>query len=556
MLISLEIENFAIVDKLNAEWGPGMTTITGETGAGKSIAIDALSLCLGERSESSVVRPKCERAQISAQFDIHNLPKAKKFLKDNDLISDTECLIRRVVNKNGRSKGYINGIAVTASQLKSLGQYLISIHGQHAHQLLTKPEHQLHLLDEYAGHLDLQQNVNRAYGKYHTLKKEFKQLSEQHAQQQAQLQLLEYQVEELDEFALQEGEFEQIETEHKKLNHSQTLISACQQQLLQLYDQEGANAFGFVQQSANQFTELSSIDKALAPISELLIEASIQIEEAAVEIRQYQDRTECDPTRLIEVEERMSQALNLARKHHTNPETLYQLHQDLVSKLNNISSNNARIEALEQLISDALNEYQLHTKLLSDSRLSAAETLNTLISSSMHQLSMEHGCFKIDINYQNDLSPNKFGSDCIEFLVSTNPGQPLQALAKVASGGELSRISLAIQVIIAGKVTTPTLIFDEVDVGISGPTAASVGELLRKLGKSTQVICVTHLPQVASSGHQQFFVSKQSDGQQTSTKMLALNKSGRADEIARLLGGNNISKATLTNAKELLNAHN
>ena len=345
MLISLEIENFAIVDKLNAEWGPGMTTITGETGAGKSIAIDALSLCLGERSEASVVRPKCERAQISAQFDIHNLPEAKQFLKDNDLNSDNECLIRRVVNKNGRSKGYINGIAVTASQLKTIGQYLVSIHGQHAHQLLTKPEHQLHLLDEYAGHLDLQHNVAIAYEKYNTLKKEFRQLSEQHAQQQAQLQLLEYQVQELDEFAIQEDEFEQIEAEHKKLSHSQALLSACQQQLLKLYDADSANAFTFVQQSANQFAELCSIDNALKPISELLFEASIQIEEAASEIRHYQDNTDCDLGRYIEVEERMSQGLNLARKHHTQPEDLYQLHQELVSKLNNISSNNARIES-------------------------------------------------------------------------------------------------------------------------------------------------------------------------------------------------------------------
>lgn len=299
MLISLEIENFAIVDKLNTEWGSGMTTITGETGAGKSIAIDALSLCLGERSEASVVRPHCNSAQVSAQFDIHNLPGAKKFLEQNDLNSDKECLIRRVVNKSGRSKGYINGIAVTASQLKTLGQYLLSIHGQHAHQLLTKSDHQLHLLDSYAGHLDLQQNVTTAYNNYYKLKKEYQQLFEQHAQQQAQLQLLEYQVEELDEFSLAETEFEQIEAEHKKLSHSQTLITTCQQQLLQLYDQDSVNAFTLVQQSANQFSELSSIDKALTPISELLIEASIQIEEAATEIRHYQDNTDCNPHVLL-----------------------------------------------------------------------------------------------------------------------------------------------------------------------------------------------------------------------------------------------------------------
>ncbi|SFD56037.1 DNA repair protein RecN [Pseudoalteromonas denitrificans] len=555
MLISLEIENFAIVDKLNAEWGPGMTTITGETGAGKSIAIDALSLCLGERSEASAVRPGSERAQVSAQFDIHNLPKAQEFLANNDLLSDGECLIRRSINNNGRSKGYINGIAVTASQLKCLGQYLISIHGQHAHQLLTKPEHQLHLLDEYAGHTKLQSHVKQTFKDYQELKREFQKLSEEQVHQEAQQQLLQYQVQELDEFSLTKGEFEQIEIELNKLSHSQTLLDACQQQIQNLFEQDGTNAFNLVQSSASQLSELAAIDNALTPISELLYEASIQIEEATNEIKDYQAHIECDPIRLIEVEERMSQALTLARKHQIQPEQLYQLHQELIKKLDNISTNNARLSQLEQLITEALVLYHMASKSLSASRVTAATNLNQLISASMQHLSMEHGLFEISLVYQPDITPNKFGSDSVEFLVSTNPGQPLQPLAKVASGGELSRISLAIQVIIAGKVTTPTLIFDEVDVGISGPTAAAVGELLRKLGKSTQVICVTHLPQVASSGHQQFFVAKHTDGIQTSTQMLALDKKGRTDEIARLLGGTNISKATLTNAKELLNSH-
>lgn len=556
MLIGLEIKNFAIVSNLSTEWQSGMTAITGETGAGKSIAIDALSLCLGERAEASAVRPGTERAEICAQFDITALPLAKQFLEQQLLTNtDQECLLRRVICKNGRSKSYINGSPVTAAQLKELGQHLISIHGQHAHQHLLKSEHQLQLLDSYAGHHTLVDNVRSQYRHCQNLQKEFTALEQAQQQQAAQKQLLEYQVAELDEFALQAGEFSDIEAEHHKLSHSQTILEACQRELQYLYESDEQNACSMLQHSAQQFAELANFDESLNSVAALLAEAAVQVEEASREIRNYAEQTELDPSRLLDVEARLSGAMDLARKHHIKPEQLVEFHQSISQELESISTNSARLNELNDEIQTALDDYHSAATALSASRQSAAHTLNDLISASMANLSMENGLFEIALKQEHDRAPNSLGFDSIAFLVSTNPGQPLQPLSKVASGGELSRISLAIQVIIAQKVTTPTLIFDEVDVGISGPTASAVGKLLRQLGKSTQVICVTHLPQVASSGHQQFFVAKEIADGETFTQMLPLNKHGRIDEIARLLGGDNISKTAKANAKELIMAH-
>ncbi len=556
MLIGLEIKNFAIVSNLSTEWHSGMTAITGETGAGKSIAIDALSLCLGERAEASAVRPGSERAEICAQFDITALPSAVQFLEQHLLSNDdNECLLRRVICKNGRSKSYINGSPVTAAQLKELGQHLISIHGQHAHQHLLKTDHQLHLLDAYAGHVELVDAVRSHYRHYQNLQKEFTALEQAQQQQAAQKQLLEYQVAELDEFALQQDEFESIEAEHHKLSHSQTILESCQRELQHLYESDEQNACSILQHSAQRFAELAHYDASLTSVATLLEEAAVQVEEASREIRNYAEQTELDPSRLVEVEERLSGAMDLARKHHIKPEELVDFHQSISQELASISHNFDRLEQLALEIEDALSIYQHAADELSESRLQAATTLNTLISASMANLSMENGQFEIALKKEPERVPNSLGFDSIAFLVSTNPGQPLQPLSKVASGGELSRISLAIQVIIAQKVTTPTLIFDEVDVGISGPTASAVGKLLRQLGKSTQVICVTHLPQVASSGHQQFFVAKEIADGETFTHMQSLNKNGRIDEIARLLAGDNISKMARANAKELISAH-
>ncbi|ESP90292.1 MULTISPECIES: DNA repair protein RecN [Pseudoalteromonas] len=553
MLTSLQIKNFAIVSELNIDWRSGMTAITGETGAGKSIAIDALSLCLGERADANAIRPESSKAEISAQFDIRNLPQAQKFLSEL-LLDDEEqnCILRRVVTRNGRSKSFINGTSVTAAQLKELGQMLIAIHGQHAHQLLLKPEHQLGLLDAYAGHQNLLGAVKAQFNHYYKLQREHANLLKQQQAQAAKKQLLEYQVEELDEFALQEGEFEQIEAEHNRLSHAQTLVESSQRELMSLYEQDDQTVLGQLQHSVQTFSELSTLDKSLEGISQMLSEAAVQLEEACREIRSYGESVEQDPIRLQEIEERITQAMALSRKHQIQPDQLASHHLALKQELDNICSDNARIDDLEHEIAEALHAYHISASQLSDSRANAAGKLNTLITQSMHELSMENGRFAIELSKDADRRPNELGMDNIEFLVSTNPGQPMQALAKVASGGELSRISLAIQVIIANKVTTPTLIFDEVDVGISGPTASQVGKQLRLLGNSTQVICVTHLPQVACSGHQQFFVQKAVNNAQTYTSMVPLDMHQRVDEIARLLGGDSVSDTTRASAKELL----
>ena len=554
MLTSLQVTNFAIVEHLDIEWQSGMTTITGETGAGKSIAIDALSLCLGERAEASMVREGADKAQVSAVFDIQHLPAAKHFINEHELGDNSECVIRRVVAANGRSKAFINGVMVPAGQLKTLGNLLISIHGQHAHQQLNKANYQLSVVDSFAGHTELLNEVKTAYNQLQSLEREQKQLAQTLQQAAAEKQLLEYQVAELDEFALATGEYEEIEQQHTLLSNANSLLEGTQKELQIIYQQDNFNAYSMVQSSANQIAELASLDKKLAPIADLLFEAGITLEEAARELSHYQDSVEMDPSQLSELDERISRALDLARKHDIPPEELPNLHAELQQNLANIEQNDERFNELEAEIARAKEHYFACASVLSESRSAAAKAFSEQVTKSLVSLSMENAKFAICIEHQESVTSSK-GSDTVDFQVAANTGQRLQPLHKVASGGELSRISLAIEVIIADKMTTPTLIFDEVDVGISGPTASAVGKLLRQLGKSTQVICVTHLPQVASSGHNQFFVSKSDDGTQTNTRMTVLDNSGRIDEIARLLGGTNISDITRTNASELLSQY-
>lgn len=552
MLTQLTIHNFAIVKQLDIELDSGMTTITGETGAGKSIAIDALSLCLGGRGEAAMVRPGCSKADISARFNLANNPLARHYLKTHDLELDGECIIRRTISGEGRSRGYINGSAVPLAQLKSLGQLLINIHGQHAHQGLIRPDNQLQLLDNYAGHQDLLDQVKLSYRHWQSLNRELQSLQQQQQHNQARLQLLEYQKEELDQFALQAGEYEEIERQHSRLANGEELQHKCHALLQQLTDDDQYAIEGSLQSAVAAMEHLAAMDSKLAPLAEMLNGALIQLQESGGELRSYGEQLELDPAALAELDERLGQALQLARKHNVLPQQLPEFHQQLNQELGLITGCDERIEEIEQLLVDAENHYNKAAQVLSHSRRQQAETLAKLITHSMRQLGMEHGQLTIDIAPVNGHNITPLGQDLCQFEVTANPGQPLQPLHKVASGGELSRISLAIQVITAKKITTPTLIFDEVDVGISGPTAATVGKLLRELGSSTQVFCVTHLPQVAGCGHQQLQVEKQTDGKSTHTQMRALNRHHRIKELARLLGGNSISDKTLANAEELL----
>ncbi|OBT26947.1 DNA repair protein RecN [Vibrio splendidus] len=551
MLAHLSVNNFAIVKSLQLELSKGMTTITGETGAGKSIAIDALGLCLGGRSDAGMVRQGEEKTEVSAAFLLENNLHATRWLEDNELLDGGECILRRTISKEGRSRAFINGSPVPLSQLKSLGQLLINIHGQHAHHQLMKSDYQMAMLDQYAGHLNLLKSTRNAYQSWRQADNHLKELRENSQQNQAQKQLLEYQIKELNELSIGEEEYEDLEQEHKRLSNSGELATTCQQAIELIYEGEEVNALGILQSANNSLIQLAELDERLAELPNLLSEAIIQIEETNNELRTYLDSIDVDPGRMAYVEERFSKVMSMSRKHHVLPEELYKHHQDLLQQVEALDCSD---EKLEELANEVENQYQsfvAKSEKLHKSRTRYAKELNKLITQSMHELSMEKAQFAIEVNNTNT-HPSPLGMDNVTFIVSTNPGQPMQPIAKVASGGELSRISLAIQVITAQKVDTPSLIFDEVDVGISGPTAAVVGKMLRKLGESTQVMCVTHLPQVAGCGHQQLFVAKNTKSGKTETQMHTLDEQQRVSELARLLGGSQITESTLANAKELL----
>lgn len=553
MLAQLTISNFAIVRELEIDFHAGMTAITGETGAGKSIAIDALGLCLGSRADGSMVRLGASRADICARFTLADTPSAKHWLAENQLDEGLDCLLRRTISSDGRSRGFINGTPVPLSQLRELGQHLIQIHGQHAHQLLLKPEHQKDLLDAYSDQPLLLAEMRKAYQNWHQSCRQLAQYQQQVSERESRRQLLQYQLKELNEFAPQAGEYEQIDEEYKRLANSGQLLSLSQSALYLLADGEEQNIVSLLYTARNQLAELAELDSRMNDLIVMLDDASIQVSEASDELRHYSERLDMDPNRLYELEQRLSRQMNLARKHHVSAEELPELHRQLLEEqqaLDDQETNQAELsEAVQRHYQQAVTiAEQLHEK-----RQYFADELTHLITQSMQALSMPHGKFNIQVQFEPE-HLNMEGADRLEFQVTTNPGQPLQALAKVASGGELSRIALAIQVITAQKMETPALIFDEVDVGISGPTAAIVGRLLRQLGESTQVMCVTHLPQVAGCGHQHYFVSKETDGEVTETQMNRLDKKARLQELARLLGGSEVTRNTLANAKELLAA--
>ncbi len=564
MLLQLNIQNFAIVKSLDIDWQSGMTTITGETGAGKSIAIDALGLCLGERATTNVVRPNCKKAELAATFETkHNL-SAQQWLTQHDLIleSDSECILRRVISSEGRSKAYINGSQVPLVQLKEIGQLLINIHGQHDHQLIVKSSQQCKLLDEYAEHPTLLDAVKHYSKQWHKLNKELTQLQENKIQREAQQQLIQYQVNELDEFSPQQGEFETLESDYKRHANAQDLLDTTLQSLQTLVEDENFNVIDSLRQCSENISSLATIDSKLNNVADILKSSVIQLEDAGGDLKHYYQQLELDPQAYAMIEERYSTTVQLAKKHSLAPENVAEFHQTLKQELAEICNDGSRIDIVIEELHKTEQYYQEAAAALSRSRNKAAKKLSALITKSMRELNMPDGQFFIAIehlaNTEKNIHSHKSitlatnGLDKIDFQVSINPGQALEAMNKVASGGELSRISLAMQVILADKVITPTLIFDEVDVGISGPTAAMVGTKLQQLAKNTQVICVTHLPQVACKGHQQLFVSKLTDGEHTETKVTELSEQSRVQEIARLLAGDKISEHSLANAQELL----
>ncbi|WP_049356659.1 DNA repair protein RecN [Haemophilus parainfluenzae] len=554
MLTQLTINNFAIVRQLEIELAKGMSVITGETGAGKSIAIDALGLCLGQRIETSMVREGQERAEICATFFIEPTNPAYQWLQEQELQdpdNPSDCILRRVINADGRSKAFINSTPVSASQLKEIGQYLIHINGQHASQLLLKNDYQLQLVDTFAHHHDLLAQMREDYRAWKNLQTQVKNFQQKVAENEAKKQLLQYQVEELDEFALRPNEYLELEEDLRRLSNSEQLTQLSQSALQLLCENETVSIDSMLYRATQYIDELSELDPRYASVQTMLNDALIQVQEATSEVQHLASHIEQDPMLLQEIEQRLGQALQLARKHNVKPEELVEWHQKLKAELTALLDFSESEERLILEEKAAFEKMQHKAKQLHESRYQAAEKLARQVTHSIKGLAMENAEFFIEVN--SDLAKVAAnGADNIVFTLRSNLGQQAQPLAKVASGGELSRISLAIQVLTSDQSAIPTLIFDEVDVGISGKTASVVGKLLRQLGDKCQVLCVTHLPQVACHGHHQFNVEKFTVDDKTETKMTALSQEERVPALARLLGGSEITDLALANAQEML----
>jgi len=552
MLLNLNIIDLAIVKSLNLDLEKGMSVLTGETGAGKSILLTALGLALGDRADSGYVRPNSKRAEINLDFDLSDAPLAKQWLQENDLNDEQQCFIRRIVNQDGGSKAYINGRPVTLQSLKKLSGLLVEIHGQHAHLTLLDSDQQRHLLDVFSKNKKLLDEVSHLYQAWKQANNELTDLIKASTDQVEREELLRYQLEELQQLELDSYDYSALSEEHNKLANLGQILTEGQAQLDILYENEQQSVNQMLSHSLTALTNLAQFSPELAEISELLAESQIQVEEASHQLRRYLESQEADPQRLNWLENQIGIIQDISRKHQSTPEQIPELALNLEQELNNISHSSERIENLTHNTQQLLNEYQNISLKLSENRSKNAKKLEKSISAMIKELGMPQGNFLVSTTYKNDEAPKLNGNDKIDFLVSANPGLPAKPLAKVASGGELSRISLAIQVTTSTDKTTPTMIFDEVDSGIGGGIAEIVGQKLRSLSDNRQVLCVTHLPQVASQAHQHLFVKKD-QSETTSSTVNVLTPKERIEEVARMLGGVNMTENTLAHAEEMLN---
>lgn len=554
MLVHISVKNYAIVEHLDLELQHGMSVITGETGAGKSIMLDALSLTLGARTDSSVVRPGADKADILSSFDISDIPEAQQWLKEHDLGNDTLCILRRVITPEGRSRAYINGTPCPQADLKALGELLIDIHSQHEHQSLLKTDTHRRLLDEFAASTELTRAVQSIAQRWRNTQQQLDKLSASDEEQRARRQLLTYQLEELETLALGADELAQLEQEHKSLSNSESLLDNCRQILDACSENESGNVLSTLAHLLQRAQAITGAPHAFRQATELLSSAQIQVEEAVSEFNHFIDHFDADPQRQQWLEQRLDAIYTLARKHRVQAEQLHALQVQLSAELAALDADDASLEHLQQAVTLLREEYTVKAQALSKRRVSAAKKLSSAVMQQLHVLGMPGGQFSVDLQPLESTTPSMHGLENIEFLVSANPGQPLRSLAKVASGGELSRISLAIQVITAQTSRVPTLIFDEVDVGIGGPTAEVVGQLLRQLGESGQVLTVTHLPQVAAQGHQHLYVHKERKQKQTHTAVSLLSDTQRVEELARMLGGIDLTEESLVHARKILDS--
>ena len=552
MLTDLSIRDFAIIEQLELEFGEGLTVLTGETGAGKSIMFDALQLALGGRADATVVRNDCPRAEVVASFDIERFPALAGWLQQHDLEHHSELLLRRVVTTEGRSRAYINGTPVPVQKMRSLGEQLMEVHGQNEHQNLQKPARQLALLDAAANSRRELSELESAYRQWREQSRELDNLRAETALSAAEKELLEYQAEELDQHALEAEELESIEAEHRLLSHAEELITATDSAVDMLNGDRGGicdDLARAVQTIAGQ----SSIDSNLEEARQLMDGALIQIQEASLALTRYRDRLEVNPERLAQLDQQMSEIHSLARKHRVQPEDLFQKLNQIRQRLQTAAHSAEREDELLEWVEKSSREYRARAARLFELRNTAARTLAQSVTALIHDLGMEGGRFEVQVAHDAERPFRPSGQDEVQFLVSANPGQAPKILAKVASGGELSRISLAIKVALIGTEDPVSMIFDEVDSGVGGAIAQIVGEKLRAVAAKRQVFCVTHLPQVAACGHQQYSVSKSGSAKTgVTTEVTRLDHEQRVAEIARMLGGLKITEKTTAHARQMI----
>jgi len=550
VLDSIQITNFAIIDSLQLEFDSGLSALTGETGAGKSILLDAIKLVAGDRAESDTIRSGAERAEISVCFRLNDADQAHSWLTDNEMSAAGECVIRRVLHVNGRSKAFINGYNATLMQLRALCDLLIDIHGQHEHQSLQLPQIQRQLLDAFLGERSLVEQVRQKFAEYQALQQRFGQAQSGSLEREQRIDLLGLYCEELNQLNLQADEFDALQEEYRRLSNAGKLIDKSGEVLGYLYENEEQNVQSTLSLCEQELSQLLLSDRALAGSHELVNAALIQIQEATSELRNYRDGIELDGARLESINERIASSQNLARKHRLEVNALPGLAAALNRELDTLQGDDFDIEAMQRDLEKLQQDYMFSAGELSLKRQQTAAILSEQITRVMQQLGMDSGQFVIEI--EGNQQPGPHGIDNIRYLVSANPGQPPKPLAKIASGGELSRISLAIQVIMSESSRIPTLIFDEVDSGVGGGVAEIVGKKLRLLGRERQVLCVTHLPQVASQAHHHFRVEKISQNNATSTEVFVLSDAERLEEVARMLGGVTITEQTRAHASEMI----
>ena len=552
MLLSINIDNYTLVESLEIEFSGGTTAITGETGAGKSLVLDALGMALGDRADTGTIRHGKDRAEITATFDIQGLDEAMDWLQSNDFNTDEQCILRRIYTTEGRSRGYINGQSCTMQQLQQLGEMLTDIHSQHEHQSLLRRETHRKLLDDYANASDLATQVEADYRQWHAAHKKLSNLMERSDELIARKDLLSFQVNELQQLDLDPSALAKLEIEQQTLANAEQILQESQAVLAICDQTEGFNVRDGLNRALSSLAGLKHKPEALSNAEELLQNGLIQIEEATREIESHVDRFEADPQRLQQVEEQLAVIFQMARKHRVNADQLAETLTVLESELQSLQDGGESIAALQQQATELASIYEASARTLSATRQQGSQTMAAEINQQLQMLSMEGAELLVRLAALDSGEYRASGFEEVEFVIATNPGQPHKPLAKIASGGELSRVSLAIQVVAAAHSKIPTLVFDEVDVGIGGSTADIVGQLLKILGDRGQVISVTHQPQVAAHAHHHYQASKIVDTQSAASLMTPLNQQQRVEELARMLGGATVTEQTLSHASELL----